>query len=89
MKYMFKQIPLTMIKALNQKQKVQKLMTGIGGEWYMEKSAKGLPSLRISTLSKKAEDKEDEIEKSYMNLISGGMIINSNYIGTSLNGSIQ
>ena len=34
---MFKQIPLTMIKALSPKQKVQKLMTEIGGGWYMEK----------------------------------------------------
>ena len=33
----FKQIPLTMKKELNPKQKVQKLMTYIGGGWYMEK----------------------------------------------------
>ena len=31
MKEMLKQIPLTRIKALNPKQKVQKLMTDIGG----------------------------------------------------------
>ena len=36
MKEMFKQIPLTTIKALNPK-KVQKLMTDIGGGWYTEK----------------------------------------------------
>ena len=65
MKEISKKIPLTMIKALNQKQKVQKLMTEIGGGWYMEKSAKGLPLLRISTLSKKPQDKEDEIKKNY------------------------
>ena len=35
MKYMFKQIPTTMTKPLSQKQKVQKLMTEIGGGWYM------------------------------------------------------
>ena len=35
MKQMFQQIPLTMINSLNSKQKVQKLMTDIGGGWYM------------------------------------------------------
>ena len=37
MKYMFNKIPQTMIKSLTPKQKVQKLMTDIGGGWYMEK----------------------------------------------------
>ena len=50
---MFKQIPQTIIKALTPKQKVQKLMTDIGGGWYMEKSAKGLPPLKISKIRKK------------------------------------
>ena len=63
-------------------------MTNIGGGWYTEKSSKGLPPLRILTISKRAQDKKDEI-KNYMRLISGGMIGNSNYIGTSLNGLIQ
>ena len=36
-KKMSKQIPLTIIKALIPKQKVQKLMIEIGGGWYMEK----------------------------------------------------
>ena len=36
MKEMFKKIPLTMIKALTPKQKVQRLMTEVGGGWYME-----------------------------------------------------
>ena len=49
---MFKKTPLTMIKALTPKQKVQKLMTDIGGGWYMGKSAKGIPPLKISILSK-------------------------------------
>ena len=61
MKDMFKQIPQTMIKVLTPKQKVQKFMIEIGGEWYTEKSAKGLPPLKRSKLSKKAQDKEDEI----------------------------
>ena len=46
MKYMLKQIPQTMIKALTPKQKVQKLMTYIVGGCYMGKSAKGLPTLK-------------------------------------------
>ena len=37
MKEMIKQIPLTMIKSLTPKQKFQKLMTDIGGGWYMGK----------------------------------------------------
>ena len=59
--------------------------------WWMvyEKITKWLPPLRRSKLSKKEQDKEEEIEKNYMKLISGGMIGNSNYIGTSLNGLIQ
>ena len=61
MKDMLKQIPPTIIKALTSKQKVQKLMTEIGGGWYMKKSSKGLPPLNISKLSKKAQDNEDEI----------------------------
>ena len=41
MKYMFKKIPLTMIKALNPKQKVQKRMIDICGGCYMEKVLSG------------------------------------------------
>ena len=52
-----------MIKALIPKQKVQKVMTEIGGGWYMGKSSKGIPPLRISKISKKAQDKEDKIRK--------------------------
>ena len=53
MKDMLKQTPLTMIKVLSPKQKVRKLMTEIGGGWYMGKSAKGLPPLRRSKRTKK------------------------------------
>ena len=77
-----------MSKPLIPKQKVQKLMTEIGGGLFMENSSKLLPPLRRSKLSKQAQDKEDKIEN-YMKLISGGMIGNSDYIGTSLNGLIQ
>ena len=37
MNEMFKQIPQTMSKPLTPKQKFQKLMTDIGGGWYMGK----------------------------------------------------
>ena len=54
----------------------------------MEKITKGLPPLRRPKLSKKSQEEEDEIWK-YMKLIGIGMIGNSNYVGTSMNGSIQ
>ena len=50
-----------MKKAHNTKQKVQKLMTYIGGGGYMEKGAKGLPPLRRTKLSKKAQENQDGI----------------------------
>ena len=37
MKDIFKQIHTTMTEPLSPKQKIQKLMTTIGGGWYMEK----------------------------------------------------
>ena len=58
----------------------------VDGKW---KNSKRLPPLRIPKLSKKEQDKEDEIKKNYMKLRSGGMTGNSNYIGTILNGLIQ
>ena len=64
-------------------------MTDIDGGWYMENIAKGLPPLKRPKLSKKSQENQDEIKKSYMKLISGRMIGNSNYIGTSLNEWIQ
>ena len=50
---MFKQIPTTMTKPLIPRQKFQKLMTEIGGGWYMKKITKGLPPLRRPKISKK------------------------------------
>ena len=38
-------------------------MTDIGGGCYMKKSAEGLPPLKILKLIKKAQEKEDEIQK--------------------------
>ena len=63
MKEMLKQIPQTMSKEPSPKQKVQKLMTDIGGGWYIEKIVKGLPPLKISKIIKKAQDNQDEIKK--------------------------
>ena len=40
-------------------------MTEIGGGWCMKKVVKGLPTLRRLTLSKKSQEKEDEIKKLY------------------------
>ena len=63
MKDVFKQIPQILSKPLTPKQKVQKFMTDIGGGWYMENSSKGLPPLKRSKIIKKAQDKQDEIQK--------------------------
>ena len=38
MNEIFKQVPTTMNKPLSLKQKVQKLMTEIGGGWYTKKN---------------------------------------------------
>ena len=62
-------------------------MTDIGGEWFMGKSAKGLPQLRRTKLSMKAQERKDYVQiYIYMKLISGGVIEDSNFIGTNLNG---
>ena len=62
MKVMFKKIPQTIKIALTTKQKVQTLMTDIGGGCYTEKSARGLPPLRRTKLSKKAQERHAEIQ---------------------------
>ena len=54
-----------------------------------EKKTKGLTPLMIPKLSNKSQDKEDENKQNYMKLIGIGIIGYSNYIITSLNGSIQ
>ena len=83
---MFKQIRQTIKKSLTPKQKVQKLMIDIGGGCYMEKSAKGLPPLSRTKLSKNQNKGRMKFKNIYMKLISGGMIGNSDCIGTNLNG---
>ena len=38
-------------------------MTYIGGGWYLKKCEKGLPPLKRTKLSKKAQDRHDIISK--------------------------
>ena len=56
------QIPQNVEIALTPKEKIQKLMTDIGGGLYMEKSAGGLPPLKRTKLSKKAQERQDVIQ---------------------------
>ena len=61
MEDMFKHIPQNVEKALTSREKNQKLMTDIGGGRYLEKYEKGIPSLKRTKLSKKAQDRHDII----------------------------
>ena len=76
MEEMFKQIPQTVESALTAKETKKKLMTDIGGGWYLKKCEKGLPPLKRKKLSKKAQGRHDLIKKNFMNIICGGMIGN-------------
>ena len=38
-------------------------MTDIGGGWYTEKSARGLPPMRRNKLSRKSQERQDELKK--------------------------
>ena len=53
MKDMFMQIPHYVEIALTPEEKIQKLLTDIGGGWYMGESARGLPPLKRTKLGKK------------------------------------
>ena len=55
----------------------------------MEKCEKGITPLKRKKLSKKAQERDDLIKNQIFNIIGGGMIGNSNYSGTCLNGLIQ
>ena len=50
---MFRKIPQNIKISLTTKQKTKKLMTDIGGGWYMKRSARGIPPLRRTKLIKK------------------------------------
>ena len=45
------------------KRKNPKLITDIGGGWYLEKCQKGLPPLKRTKLGKKAQKRQDLIKK--------------------------
>ena len=45
-----------------QEKKNKKSITDIGGGWYLEKCAKGLPPLKRKKLSKKAQERHDLIK---------------------------
>ena len=61
MKEMFKKIPQNVEKPLTPGEKKSKLTTDIGGEWYLKKCELGLPPLKRTKLSKKAQDRHDLI----------------------------
>ena len=56
-------IPQNVEISITPKQKIQKFMTYIGGVWYMEKGNRGLPPLKKTKLNKKAQERQDVIEK--------------------------
>ena len=47
---------------LRQKQRYTKTIEDIGGQWFIEKHAKGLPPLTRNTLAKKFKQRHDEIK---------------------------
>ena len=51
---MFKTTPQIFGKPLTTREKNQKLITDIGGGWYLDKCKKGLPPLKRTKLGKKA-----------------------------------
>ena len=63
MKEIFKQIPQNVEKSLTSEKKNQKLMTDIGGGWYLEKCERRLTTLKGKKPSKKAQDRHDLILK--------------------------
>ena len=63
MNNMFQKTPTIKSEPLSQGKKIQKLLTEIGGGWYMKKMTKGIPPLRRPKLSKQSQGKYDEIKK--------------------------
>ena len=59
---MFKTIPQNVVKPLTSREKNQKLITDIGGGWYLEKCKKGLPPLKRIKPGKKAQKLQDLIK---------------------------
>ena len=61
MKERFKHIPQNIEKPLTSREKNQKLITDTGGGWYFKKCEKGLPPLKRTKPSKKAQETHDII----------------------------
>ena len=61
MNEMFKTIPQNVENPLTSREKNQKLITDIGGGWYLKKRKKGLPPLKRTKLSKNAKERDDLI----------------------------
>ena len=59
---MFKTIPPNVGKPLTTREKNQKLITDIGGGWYLEKCQKGIPPLKRTKLGKKSQKRQDIIK---------------------------
>ena len=59
---MFKTIPQNVGIPMTSREKNKKLITDIGGGWYLEKCKKGLPPLKRTKLGKKAQEREDLIK---------------------------
>ena len=57
------QIPHNIEIALTPREKIQKLLTDIGGGWYMKKSVRVLPPLKRTKLSKKAQERQYYVQK--------------------------
>ena len=62
MNKMFKTIPQNIENPLTSREKNQKLITDIGGGWYLKKCEKVLPPLNRTKLSKKAQERDDLIK---------------------------
>ena len=57
------QITQNVERALTSKEKNQKLLTDIGGGWYLKKCARGIPPLKRTKLSKKSQERQEYIQK--------------------------
>ena len=86
---MFKTIPQNVGKPLTTREKNQKLITDIGGGWYLEKCKRGSHRWREQNSVKRHRKGRILLKTNSFNLICGGMIGNPNYIGTFLNGLIR
>ena len=57
----FKMIPQNVEKPLTSREKNKNLITDIEDGWYLKKCEKGLPPLKRTKLSKKAQERDDII----------------------------